>query len=298
MTLGQRIRENRKGKEFTQEYLAEQLGVSRQAVSKWEKDLSLPTMENLLELCRLLGISLSALTGTEEDASGESPDGRLPQSPRNPNRTRLLWAGAAVLAVCCLFFLWGRQESSPGYYRVKERMLAEGLTQLPDGRSVWLRLVLVEGVYFDETWEEYLPGGGVYPENYQGSYELRVEDTGEQLLSSRSLSEDFGGELNFSGVFELSTFDYNWDGLPEVALGQWGSSSGFLYCLYTLEADGSLRRSCPELIFDTDTAFCKTFAWDKAELGRGFHASVYNNAVGEVRTVRYLWNGDSFLPEE
>ena len=41
MTLGQRIQEYRKAAGLSQEALGEELGVSRQAVSKWESDLSL-----------------------------------------------------------------------------------------------------------------------------------------------------------------------------------------------------------------------------------------------------------------
>ena len=61
MTLGERIRQNRKQNNMTQEYLAEHLGVTRQAVSKWENDTAVPTMENLLELSSLFGIPLNAL---------------------------------------------------------------------------------------------------------------------------------------------------------------------------------------------------------------------------------------------
>lgn len=58
MTIGKRISELRKAKGYTQEYVAEQLGVSRQAVSKWEKDLTSPDTKNLIGLSQLLGVSI------------------------------------------------------------------------------------------------------------------------------------------------------------------------------------------------------------------------------------------------
>ena len=45
----------------TQEQLAEQLGVSRQSVSKWESGNSFPEMETLLRICDLYSVNLDAL---------------------------------------------------------------------------------------------------------------------------------------------------------------------------------------------------------------------------------------------
>ena len=50
MTLGNRIHALRTARNLSQEYLAEQMGVSRQAVYKWEKDLSRPDTDNLIRL--------------------------------------------------------------------------------------------------------------------------------------------------------------------------------------------------------------------------------------------------------
>ncbi len=61
MTLGERIANLRKDSGYSQEYVAEQLGVSRQAVSKWEKDLSSPDTENLIKLSELLNTSVQFL---------------------------------------------------------------------------------------------------------------------------------------------------------------------------------------------------------------------------------------------
>ena len=52
MTLGQRIQELRKRAGLTQEQLAEQLGVTRQAVSKWESDNGVPELDALIALSR------------------------------------------------------------------------------------------------------------------------------------------------------------------------------------------------------------------------------------------------------
>lgn len=50
MTLGENIRKRREELKLSQEDVAERLGVSRQAVSKWEKGQSKPTANNLIQL--------------------------------------------------------------------------------------------------------------------------------------------------------------------------------------------------------------------------------------------------------
>ena len=67
-TLGNRIGQLRKAKNFTQEALAEKLGVTPQAVSKWENDVSCPDIALIPELARLLGVS------TDELLSGKKPE--------------------------------------------------------------------------------------------------------------------------------------------------------------------------------------------------------------------------------
>ena len=73
MTLGQRIQELRKEQGLSQEALGEKLGVSRQAISKWEGDGAVPEVDKLIALSRLFGLSLNELRqvdvapGTPED---------------------------------------------------------------------------------------------------------------------------------------------------------------------------------------------------------------------------------------
>lgn len=56
--IGEKIKNKRKELNFTQEYLAKELGISRQAVSKWEKGLSEPSMDNLVRLSEIFGVDI------------------------------------------------------------------------------------------------------------------------------------------------------------------------------------------------------------------------------------------------
>lgn len=67
MTIGERIQQYRKAQKLSQEELAGKLFVSRQTVSLWENDQTLPTIDNLIRLKEIFNISLDELlTGTDE----------------------------------------------------------------------------------------------------------------------------------------------------------------------------------------------------------------------------------------
>lgn len=78
MTVGQRITQKRKEMGLSQEALGEQLGVSRQAIYKWESDATLPEIEKLIALSRIFGVSVGWLLGVEEPAT------RLPEPESAP----------------------------------------------------------------------------------------------------------------------------------------------------------------------------------------------------------------------
>ena len=66
-TLGKRIVQKRKQLGLTQDALAEKLGVTPQAVSKWENDQSCPDITMLPRLAEIFGITTDALLGITED---------------------------------------------------------------------------------------------------------------------------------------------------------------------------------------------------------------------------------------
>lgn len=60
-SLGEKLKNYRTSCMMTQEFVAEQIGVSRQAVSKWENGTSDPSTSNLFALAKLFGISVEEL---------------------------------------------------------------------------------------------------------------------------------------------------------------------------------------------------------------------------------------------
>ena len=65
MTIGKRIAQLRREKGLTQEELANRMGVSPQAVSKWENDQTCPDISALPGLSKLLGVTVDELLGCE-----------------------------------------------------------------------------------------------------------------------------------------------------------------------------------------------------------------------------------------
>ena len=69
--VAQRLAELRRAKGYSQESLAHELGLSRQAVSKWERAESSPDTENLIALAKLYGVSLDELLRVDDDVEDD-----------------------------------------------------------------------------------------------------------------------------------------------------------------------------------------------------------------------------------
>lgn len=88
-TLGKRIMALRKAAGMTQEQVAERLGVSPQAVSKWENDVSCPDVTMIPRIAQLFNVSTDELLGlkastvrpAEASSCGSEDGGRRPSSP-------------------------------------------------------------------------------------------------------------------------------------------------------------------------------------------------------------------------
>lgn len=74
MTVGQRIAQKRKELGLSQEGLGEKLGVSRQAIYKWESDGALPEIEKLVKLGREFGVPVGWLLGEEDGRPELTPE--------------------------------------------------------------------------------------------------------------------------------------------------------------------------------------------------------------------------------
>jgi len=103
MTLGNRIKAQRNKLGLSQEKIAEMVGTSRQAVTKWESDKSVPCMENLITLADIFGISLGELSGgksNDEPAVIADKEAELIQHRKKP------FLMDAVFILVTIFAVW------------------------------------------------------------------------------------------------------------------------------------------------------------------------------------------------
>lgn len=105
MTLGQRIQELRKQQNLSQEELGTRLGVSRQAVSRWEMDGAVPDVDKLIAMSKLFSVTLNDLLGVEAPGGGtETPEAEqaAPQIVITPVKSSRWNTLLSVLLCLCL----------------------------------------------------------------------------------------------------------------------------------------------------------------------------------------------------
>ena len=104
MTIGETIQRLRTKCRLSQEQLAELVGVSRQAVSKWELNAALPDTDKLVPLARALGVSVDELLGNcFEDNGGGTPQ----PEQKKPSwfATHWYWLGLILVAWGCYMLI-------------------------------------------------------------------------------------------------------------------------------------------------------------------------------------------------
>ncbi len=158
------------------------------------------------------------------------------------------------------------------------------------GKHEFLDLQLLQGQY-SEDWTASSAAGG---RSWSGIFRLVVTDEQGQALSTFALSQHFSEELSFGEFFPIQFGDYNGDGNPDFAIGQYGSSNGSFVRLFTLNPDYSIQelniQGDQELFISSPDRYSMKF--DEAE--GGFKASHYDNAMGRQVEVFYRWDGTAF----
>lgn len=98
MTMGEKILKLRKARGWNQEELAEHIGVTRQAVSRWESCAAKPDADKIIALCDLFGVSADYLL--REDYAGETSQ-EYPAEAGKEKRAPLL-TGKQILGMIML----------------------------------------------------------------------------------------------------------------------------------------------------------------------------------------------------
>ena len=120
MPFGQNVQRLRRAAGLSQEELAERLGVTRQAVSKWERDSAYPEMEKLARMSQLFGVTVEALlNGDPAPAAARPappPDGAAAEAfLRAQRKVAGLRGGACAAFVGSFSLLLALQEVAPAW---------------------------------------------------------------------------------------------------------------------------------------------------------------------------------------
>lgn len=122
MEIGQKLQELRKRKGLTQQELAQQLYVSRTAISKWESGRGVPNIESLKAISKCFSVSLDELLSGEEILAIAEED----QKERHRTLCDLVF-GLLDCAVALLLFLPFFGQQVDGFIKVVSLLALEGI---------------------------------------------------------------------------------------------------------------------------------------------------------------------------
>ncbi len=107
MNIGEKLFELRKGKNLSQEDVAEKLNVTRQTVSKWETNQSMPDFDKIMPLCELFLISSDELlTGKKpEEKSNEEQNKTQLEKEKAPTREEIKRKSAEVVSTSVFMYV-------------------------------------------------------------------------------------------------------------------------------------------------------------------------------------------------
>lgn len=140
MELREKLYSLRKKSGLSQEQLAEQLNVSRQAISKWEAGQSIPESDKLLSISNYFNVSLDYLMKEDETQDAISDKEQTNTSLQTGNRTRwLLGVVICIGGIVCLI-LWGLLSL---FNPSASNQISESSMISIDGNGVFLILCIV-----------------------------------------------------------------------------------------------------------------------------------------------------------
>ena len=140
MALSDKLYTLRKKSGLSQEQLAEQLNVSRQAISKWESGTSSPESDKLIAISRYFNVSLDYLLKEDNDPSKDTPQREQRESAQVANRTqRSVGFIICIGGIICLI-VWGLLSV---FNLTASNQISESSMITIDGNGVFLILCVI-----------------------------------------------------------------------------------------------------------------------------------------------------------
>ena len=185
----------------------------------------------------------------------------------------------------------GNSENSRPEITVESPMTLSNSMCAFNGQNAYLRLKMVKGRYY-EDWNP----GAIMGTLWEGSYVIELADESGRTIAETDISRMYNEPLLFRFSFAIEFDDYNDDGDPDFTIGQYASSNGRLYRLFTLRKTGKVEqlqvKDHPDLFISDSTGYYST-KLEKVDAA-GFQTEYYNNAEGTFREI-YHWEDGQFV---
>ncbi|RIX51432.1 hypothetical protein D3P08_16065 [Paenibacillus nanensis] len=159
-------------------------------------------------------------------------------------------------------------------------------------KQEYLSVVLKNGTYF-EDWSP----GPLMGRNWEGEFEIQLSNENGEVKSAVELNGYFNGEMVFNSFFDIDFDDYNGDGNIDFTIGQYASSNGGIFKLFTLDQSGRIAelpiKGHHELFVSGTGRYSTKLAKNKF----GFSSTYYDNSIGKDVIQSFVWNGKEFVSE-
>lgn len=277
ITMGQRIAGERKKLGLSQEALGEKMGVSRQAISKWEADGAVPEIDKLIALSRLFGVSLNWLLGVDESAAVEipQPEASEPETAfafRFPSLPRwvLRLGGAVLLTVVALWLVFQTIRSanfSSGEYQRQIDYLNSRINTL-ESRIAALELEHSSDASSGALLADYSFDVKQIPDTFQASVIFNAMPHGCQAGDQAYLyilppkaATGYLIDGKYTGL-ETMAVPCIWDGASLTAAAVLDFSDGYSLCFTVEHSDGSrqMQLLSHTVLENLHTAFVPTLS--------------------------------------
>ncbi|MDF2820619.1 MAG: hypothetical protein K0R15_1060 [Clostridiales bacterium] len=159
------------------------------------------------------------------------------------------------------------------------------------GENQYLRLQMVKGKYY-EDWSPSPYMGTIW----EGYFVIELVDDLGNSISQIDLSTVYNEALIFTSAFEIEFDDYNNDGDFDFTIGQYASSNGRSYKLFTIRKDGKIDvlpiKDNSSLFISNTTGYYSTKLTKKTDTS--FVIKYYDNSLAmDIENV-FEWNGTEF----
>ena len=163
-----------------------------------------------------------------------------------------------------------------------------------NGKHQYLRLKMVRGTY-KEDWNP----GAYMGTLWEGSFIMELADELGNTIASTELSGVYTEPLIFHTTFQIHFDDYNNDGDMDFTIGQYASSNGNTYKLFTLRSDGKIEELPVKdhtSLFISDTTGYYSTKLTKVD-DTSFTTEYYDNAKGKTIEEIFKWDGKAFIQD-